>query len=165
MSPTRTPDAHRPNQPAGICRWRATSGSDSKLTPGPFYPPDPDWGARVACYAMVASGLGNANRMSKAAANLHHADATKAAWWFGLMQNGTHRRVRRVLRIIVEVRQTNGKSQENKNWAQPGRTDLARDGGAFPSLGGIGQRSHHYRRRRGQYHFVEQSCSVHLSLY
>ncbi len=82
---------------------RATSGNDTKLVPGPFYPLDPDWGARVACYVMVASGLHNADRLARAANNLQHADGTEAAWWFGLMQNGTKQRARRALRIIVEA--------------------------------------------------------------
>ncbi len=90
---------------AGLLRAavKATSGNKSKLEPGPFYPLDPDWGARVACYAQVASGLRNAERLHRAAANLQQADATEAAWWFGLMRNGRTRRVRRALRIIVEA--------------------------------------------------------------
>ena len=82
---------------------RTTSGNETKLTPGPFFPLDPDWGARVACYALVASGLRNADRLYKAADNFMRADATEAAWWFGLMQNGNRRRVRRALRIVVEA--------------------------------------------------------------
>lgn len=84
----------------------AAKGSDpsaAKLVPGPFYPLDPNWGARVACYALVASGLRNPDRLFKAAANLRDADPTEAAWWFGLMQNGSKRRVRRALRILVEA--------------------------------------------------------------
>ncbi len=82
---------------------RANITGVTKLAPGPFYPLDPDWGARVACYAMVAAGLRNADRMYKAAANLQAADSTEAAWWFGLMQNGHKARARRALRIIVEA--------------------------------------------------------------
>jgi hypothetical protein len=82
---------------------RATQGAATKLTPGPFYPLDPDWGARVACYALVASGLRNGNRLHHAAANLQHADATEAAWWFGLMVNGRGNRAIRALRILVEA--------------------------------------------------------------
>ena len=84
---------------------RATSGGDAKLAPGPFFPLDPDWGARVACYALVASGLRNADRLYKAADNFMRADSTEAAWWFGLMhaEQGNRRRVCRALRIIVEA--------------------------------------------------------------
>lgn len=82
---------------------RANSGSNAKLTTGPFHPLDSDWGARVACYSLVASGLRNAERLHRAAVNLQHADGTEAAWWFGLMANGSRRRVVRALRILVEA--------------------------------------------------------------
>ncbi len=35
----------------------ASHGAVARLTPGPFIPLDADWGARVACYALVAEGL------------------------------------------------------------------------------------------------------------
>jgi hypothetical protein len=82
---------------------RATAGPGTKLTAGPFHPLDPDWGACVACYALVASGLRNANRMHRAAENLHHADGAEAAWWFGLMTGSNRRRAIRALRILVEA--------------------------------------------------------------
>ena len=82
---------------------RATAGSGVRLEYGPFHPLDPDWGARVACYALVASGLRNAERMHKAADNLRHADATEAAWWFGVMSRPSGKRARRSLRILVEA--------------------------------------------------------------
>lgn len=82
---------------------RASSPGGGKLTPGPFYPLDPDWGARVACYALVAAGLRRSDRLFKAAANLQTADPTEAAWWFGLMQTGHKARARRALRIILEA--------------------------------------------------------------
>jgi hypothetical protein len=82
---------------------RAGSGSDVRLTTGPFHPLDADWGARVACYALVGSGLRNAERLHRAAMNLKHADGAEAAWWFGLMENGTRKRVVRALRILVEA--------------------------------------------------------------
>jgi len=73
------------------------------LKAGPFYPLDPDWGARVACFAMVASGLRNADRLHKAAGHLQSSDPGEAAWWFGLMRNGRLNRTRRALRILVEA--------------------------------------------------------------
>lgn len=73
------------------------------LKVGPFYPLDPDWGARVACFAMVASGLSNADRLHKAAGHFQSSDPGEAAWWFGLMRNGRLNRTRRALRILVEA--------------------------------------------------------------
>ncbi len=82
---------------------RATAGSGAKLAPGPFHALDPDWGARVACYAKVAWGLRNAERLHRAAANLQGADPAEAAWWFGLMERPSGKRARRALRILVEA--------------------------------------------------------------
>ncbi|MGH9449735.1 MAG: DUF7680 family protein [Terriglobia bacterium] len=82
---------------------RAGTGSETKLSTGPFHPLDGDWGARVACYALVASGLRNAERLHRAAMNLQHADGAEAAWWYGLMANGSRKRVVRALRILVEA--------------------------------------------------------------
>lgn len=82
---------------------RATAGTTAKLTPGPFHPLDPDWGARVACYAIVASGLRDPDQMQRAAANFQRADGAEATWWLGLMGNGRRRRAVRALRILVEA--------------------------------------------------------------
>jgi hypothetical protein len=82
---------------------RTTAGPAAKLTSGPFLPLDDDWGARVGCYALVAAGLRNADRLHKAATNLQHADGTEAAWWLGAMGNGSRRRAVRALRILVEA--------------------------------------------------------------
>jgi hypothetical protein len=79
------------------------AGSEGKLAAGPFYPLDPDWGARVACYSIVASGLRSADRLHKAAMNLQHADGAEAAWWFGVLRNGRARRAVRALRILLEA--------------------------------------------------------------
>lgn len=90
---------------AGLLRAavKAGSGSNAKLTTGPFLPLDPDWGARVACYTLVAKGLRNANRMHIAAENIRHSDSAEAAWWFGLMTNSKGKRAVRALRILVEA--------------------------------------------------------------
>ena len=90
---------------AGLLRAavRASEGPRTKLSTGPYHPLDPDWGARVACYALVASGLRNANRLHKAAENLRHADGTEAAWWFGNMNRQGGKRAVRALRILVEA--------------------------------------------------------------
>lgn len=90
---------------AGLLRdaVRAMSGKP-KLQYGPFHALDPDWGARVACYSLVAAGLRNASRLHRAADNLRHADGTEAAWWFGLMVNrSSGKRAVRALRILVEA--------------------------------------------------------------
>jgi len=90
---------------AGLLRSavRAIGGSAAKLATGPFHPLDPDWGARVACYALVARGLRSAQRLHYAAENLRHADGAEAAWWFGLMSNSHGKRALRALRILVEA--------------------------------------------------------------
>ncbi len=75
----------------------------TRLEVGPFYPLDPDGGVRVACYALVARGLRDPNRLHHAADNLKRADATEAAWWFGLMSAAKGRRAVRALRILLEA--------------------------------------------------------------
>jgi len=82
---------------------RAMAGNSARLEPGPFHPLDADWGARVACYAIVAAGLRNPERMSRAAANFQRADGAEAAWWLGLMSNSHRKRALRALRILVEA--------------------------------------------------------------
>lgn len=82
---------------------RSANGGTARLEPGPFYALDPDWGARVACYALVAKGLRNARRLSRAAANLRHADPTEAAWWLGLANRSGGLRTIRALRILTEA--------------------------------------------------------------
>jgi len=90
---------------AGLLRSavRAIGGRGTRLTTGPFHPLDPDWGARVACYALVVRGLRNAGRMHRAAENLRRADGAEAAWWFGLLSGAGARRAVRALRILVEA--------------------------------------------------------------
>lgn len=90
---------------AGLLREavRAISGPSTTMSPGPFLPLDPDWGARVACYTLVARGLRNATRLHLAAENLRRADGAEAAWWFGLMTNSHGKRAVRALRILVEA--------------------------------------------------------------
>jgi len=82
---------------------RGIAGPSAKLASGPFHPLDADWGARVACYALVAAGLRNPERLHRAAANLVHADGTEAAWWLGLMARPSGKRAVRALRILVEA--------------------------------------------------------------
>lgn len=82
---------------------RATEGPKAGLSTGPFHPLDKDWGARVACYALVASGLRDGERLRRAAANLQRSDPTEAAWWFGALAGNQRRRAVRALRILVEA--------------------------------------------------------------
>lgn len=82
---------------------RAIAGPNAKLATGPFHPLDADWGARVACYAKMASGLRHAGRLHNAAENIRHADAAEAAWWFGLMDRPNGKRAVRAFRILVEA--------------------------------------------------------------
>jgi len=82
---------------------RETVGTSIKLTTGPYHPLDADWGARVACYAIVAFGLRNPDRLHRAAENLRSADGTEAAWWFGLMNRPSGKRAVRALRILTEA--------------------------------------------------------------
>lgn len=84
-------------------RSEAAEGKGPVLAPGPFYPLDPDWGARVACYALVAAGLRDGERLHRAAEHLRYADGVEAAWWYGLMANGRGGRARRALRILLEA--------------------------------------------------------------
>lgn len=90
---------------AGLLRAaaRASGGASARLATGPFHPLDPDWGARIACYALVARGLRSAERLHHASENLRDADGAEAAWWFGLMTNSHRKRAVRALRILVEA--------------------------------------------------------------
>ncbi len=76
---------------------------DAKLVTGPFLPLDADWGAKVACFAKIASGLRDAGRLHRAAENLRQADGTEAAWWLGLMVRPNGKRAVRALRILTEA--------------------------------------------------------------
>ena len=82
---------------------RAAEGPAAKLTSGPYHALDPDWGARVACFALLASGLRRADRLSRAASHLRDADGTEAAWWFSLMTRRDGRRAVRALRVLTEA--------------------------------------------------------------
>ena len=88
---------------ASLLRASVRGANVTKFIPGPFYPLDPDYGARVACYALIASGLRNATAMHNAADSLKRADATEAAWWLGLMSGTRRMRAIRALRILVEA--------------------------------------------------------------
>jgi len=88
---------------APLLRAAVRDSGVTRFEPGPFYPLDEDAGARVACYALVASGLRNASALHNAADNLKRADGTEAAWWLGLMGGPKHIRAVRALRILIEA--------------------------------------------------------------
>lgn len=90
---------------AGLLRMaaRGSNGETARLAPGPYLPLDHDWGARVACYALVAAGLRDPDRLHRAASHLQHADGAEAAWWLGLMARPGGKRALRALRILTEA--------------------------------------------------------------
>ena len=80
---------------------REMEGNGAKLSSGPYHALDADWGARVACYAKVATGLRRAEGLSRAASHFQDSDAAEAAWWLGLMSARNGMRAVRALRILV----------------------------------------------------------------
>lgn len=82
---------------------RACNVGSGRLAPGPYLPLDGDWGARVACYALVAAGLRDPEKLHRAASHLERADGTEAAWWLGLMTRPGGSRAVRALRILTEA--------------------------------------------------------------
>lgn len=74
-----------------------------RLPTGPFHPLDADWGARVACFALVSRGLRDGGKLARSAGHLKEADAAEAAWWFGAMTRRDGRRAVRALRILTEA--------------------------------------------------------------
>ncbi|MCZ2109948.1 MAG: hypothetical protein LC118_10355 [Dehalococcoidia bacterium] len=74
-----------------------------RLQPGPALPLDHDWGVRLACFARIASGLRDVDRLSRAAAALQNASGAEAAWWLGLMDREDGARAVRALRILTEA--------------------------------------------------------------
>lgn len=98
-----SPLAYTAGTPLLRAAVRATAGQSAKLSAGPYHALDPDWGARVACYALLSAGLREADRLRKAAENMRNADGAEAAWWLGLMMRPSGRRAIRALRILAEA--------------------------------------------------------------
>lgn len=88
---------------ASLLRSSVRGAGVTRFTPGPFHPLDTDFGARVACYALVTRGLRNPTGMHSAADALKRSDATEAAWWLGLMSGNRRIRAVRALRILLEA--------------------------------------------------------------
>lgn len=90
---------------AAVRGQAGANGRTPKVAPGPWLALDADWGARVACYALVAEGLRDPERLGKAAGHLQRADGAEAAWWLGMMtsEGPAARRATRALRILTEA--------------------------------------------------------------
>jgi len=74
--------------------------------PGPagaFIPLDADGGARLACFGLLAAGLRDGARLSRAADHLRAASGAQAAWWLGLLTQEDGGRALRALRILTEA--------------------------------------------------------------
>ncbi len=82
---------------------KASNGLQGRveLSPGPSLPLTEDWGARVACYAIISAGLRDAGRLGDASEKLRLADGTEAAWWLGLLTGSAGSRAARALRILT----------------------------------------------------------------
>lgn len=74
-----------------------------RLCVGHYYPIDADWGAKIACFAILAAGLRDADRLMRALSHLRHANADEAAWWLGLLNREDNVRALRALRILTEA--------------------------------------------------------------
>lgn len=82
---------------------RPLGNGSGALQPGRFYPLDSDWGARLACFALLAAGLRDPERLLRAAQHVRAADANEAAWWVGLIEGTGNSRALRALRILTEA--------------------------------------------------------------
>lgn len=89
-------------KPAPRNEGKPVPGNES-LAPGPWLPLDAAWGARVACFALVAAGLRDGERLARAAEHLRHAEPDQAAWWLGLLTQERSARALRALRILTEA--------------------------------------------------------------
>ena len=92
----------------GVCRTAASetaakNDQNEVLAAGRFHPLDRDWGARIACFALLSMGLRDAERLIRAAGHLRHADPDEAAWWLGLLTRDDNTRALRAFRILTEA--------------------------------------------------------------
>ena len=83
----------------------AKSGLNGKadLSPGTFKALSADWGARVACFGLLAAGLRDGDRLARAAGHLRSADGNEASWWLGMLTRADDVRALRALRILTEA--------------------------------------------------------------
>jgi hypothetical protein len=101
--PIRTPNTASTLNPSTLRHAAVARPARDALTPGEFLPLNEDWGARVACFALLASGLRNPERLLRAVGHLRHADPNEAAWWLGLLTREDRLRALRALRILTEA--------------------------------------------------------------
>ena len=88
---------------AGRNEAKAGQRSEDVLSRGAFHPLDADWGARVACYGLLAAGLRDGERLLLAAKHIRHTPGDQAAWWLGLLGQVDNTRALRAFRILMEA--------------------------------------------------------------
>lgn len=88
-----------------ICASRDSSSRRGAvaLEVGPYHPLSSEWGPKVACFALIAAGLRDAERLLRALGHLRYANADEAAWWLGLLTREDNTRALRALRILTEA--------------------------------------------------------------
>ena len=86
-----------------LLKESANLNANSNLESGPFYPISDEQGAKVACYAIISSGLTNVERLIRSATNFRQADPNEASWWFGRLLRDSESRTLRALRILSEA--------------------------------------------------------------
>jgi hypothetical protein len=62
-----------------------------------------EWGARLACLAIVSRGVRDHDRLAIAAGRITGLSGTDAAWWVGLLTGPGAERAARALRILTEA--------------------------------------------------------------
>ena len=73
------------------------------LNAGAYHPLDADWGAKIACFALLAAGLRDAERLIRAVGHLRNSNPDEAAWWLGLLTQEDNVRALRAFRILTEA--------------------------------------------------------------
>jgi len=96
---TEEPDAQ-----AGRRRRKVIPPDDSwPLAVGKYHPMRAEWGARLACLAIVSKGVRDHDRLAIAAGRITGLSGTDAAWWVGLLTGPGAERAARALRILTEA--------------------------------------------------------------
>ena len=95
---TEEPDAQ-----SGRRRRPVASGASGPLAVGKYHPRRAEWGARLACLAIVSRGVRDHDRLAIAAGRITGLSGTDAAWWVGLLTGPGAERAARALRILTEA--------------------------------------------------------------
>ena len=95
---TEEPDAKQ-----GRRRRPVASGASWPLAVGKYHPMRAEWGARLACLAIVSKGVRDHDRLAIAAGRITGLSGTDAAWWVGLRTGPGAERAARALRILTEA--------------------------------------------------------------